>query len=160
MSSNATKAFWFEPIKSWYGICTLMASMPTDDARMYQSCNLLIPAGTLVSQKVVEVCLAHIFRHIFIICLSWDLYLCGHCFSLFVDSSCSAKSIVCDMRSHAIPLKNRVVPAVVALLFFFSNVDTNFGIGNLDFFDGRGSLDGCGEGGSFAGGVDSGSPRG
>jgi hypothetical protein len=41
------------------------------------------------------------------------------------------------------------VPAVVALLFFFSNVDTNFGIGNLDFFDGRGSLDGCRECGSI-----------
>jgi hypothetical protein len=39
-------------------------------------------------------------------------------------------------------------------------VDTNFGIGNLDFFDGHGSLDVCGEGGSLAGGVDSGSPRG
>jgi hypothetical protein len=39
------------------------------------------------------------------------------------------------------------MPAVVALLFFFSNVDTNFGIGNLDFFDCRESLDGCGEGG-------------
>jgi hypothetical protein len=32
-----------------------MASMPTDDARMYQSCNLLILAKTfLISQKVVE----------------------------------------------------------------------------------------------------------
>ena len=39
------------------------------------------------------------------------------------------------------------MPAVVALLFFFSNVDTNFGRGNLDFFDCRESLDGCGEGG-------------
>jgi hypothetical protein len=39
------------------------------------------------------------------------------------------------------------VPAVVALLFFFSNVDTNFGRGNLDLFDCRESLDGCGEGG-------------
>jgi hypothetical protein len=51
------------------------------------------------------------------------------------------------------------VPAVVVLLFFFSNVDTNFGIENLGFFDGSGSLDVCGEGGSLAGGVDSGSPR-
>jgi hypothetical protein len=53
----------------------------------------------------------------------------------------------------------RTVPAVVVLLFFFSNVDTNFGIENLGFFDGSGSLDVCGEGGSLAGGVDSGSPR-
>jgi hypothetical protein len=51
------------------------------------------------------------------------------------------------MRSRAIPFKNRDVPAVVALLFVFSNVDTNFGTGNLDFFDCRESLDGCGEGG-------------
>jgi hypothetical protein len=76
------------------------------------------------------------------------------------DSSRSAKSIVCDMRSRAIPFKNRVVPAVVVLLLFFSNVDTNFAIGNLDFFDGHGSLDVCGEGGSLATGVDNGSPRG
>jgi hypothetical protein len=39
------------------------------------------------------------------------------------------------------------VPAVIASLFFFSNVDTNFGTGNLDFFDFRESLDGYGEGG-------------
>jgi hypothetical protein len=52
------------------------------------------------------------------------------------------------------------VLAIVALFFFFSNMDNNFGIGNLDFFDGRESLDGYGEGGSLAGGVDSGSPRG
>jgi hypothetical protein len=56
--------------------------------------------------------------------------------------------------------KNRVVPALVALLFFFSYGDTNFGIENLDFFDGCGSLDGCGEGGSLASGVDTESPRG
>jgi hypothetical protein len=80
--------------------------------------------------------------------------------AFFANSSCSVKSTVCDVRSHAIPFKNRVVPAVVALLFFFSNVDTNFGIANLDFFYGRGSLDGCGEGGSLAGGVDNGSLRG
>jgi hypothetical protein len=54
---------------------------------------------------------------------------------------------LCDVRSCAIPFKNRAVPEVVALLFFFSSVDTNFGIGNLDFFDCRESLEGCGEGG-------------
>jgi hypothetical protein len=64
------------------------------------------------------------------------------------------------VRSHAISFKNRAVLAVVALFFFFLNVDTNFGIENLDFFDDRGSLDGCGEGGSLAGGIDSGSPGG
>jgi hypothetical protein len=63
------------------------------------------------------------------------------------DSLCSAKSIVCDMRFRAIPFKNRAVPAVVALLIFFSNVDTNIGTWSLDFFDCRESLDGCGEGG-------------
>jgi hypothetical protein len=80
--------------------------------------------------------------------------------AFFVDYSCSSKSTVCDVRSHAISFKNRAVLAVVALFFFFSNVGTNFGIANLDFFDGCGSLDGCGEGGSLAGGIDSGSPRG
>jgi hypothetical protein len=49
------------------------------------------------------------------------------------------------VRLCAIPDKNLVVPAVVALLFFFSYVDTNFGVENFDFFDGRGSFDGCGE---------------
>jgi hypothetical protein len=49
------------------------------------------------------------------------------------------------------------VPAVVALLFFFSYGCTNFGIENLDFFGDRGSLDGCGEGGFLTGGIDSGS---
>ena len=88
------------------------------------------------------------------------LFRSANASAFFADSSCSAKRTVCDVRSRAIPFKNRAVPAVVALLFFFSNVDTNFGIGNLDFFDGRESLDGCGEGGSLAGGVDSGSPRG
>jgi hypothetical protein len=80
--------------------------------------------------------------------------------SVFFAGSCSTKSIICDLRLHAIPDKNRAVPAVVALIFFFSNGDTNFGTENLDFFDGCGSLDGCGEGVSLAGGVDSGSPRG
>jgi hypothetical protein len=49
------------------------------------------------------------------------------------------------VRSRAVPFKNQVVPVVVALLFFFSNVDTNFITGNLYFFDCRESLDGCGE---------------
>jgi hypothetical protein len=80
--------------------------------------------------------------------------------SSFVDSSCSTKSTVCDVRLCPTPFKNRAVPAVVVLLFFFSNVDTNFVIDNLYFFGGCGSLDGCGDGGSLAGGVDSGSPRG
>jgi hypothetical protein len=61
------------------------------------------------------------------------------------------------VRLLAIPNKNRVVPAVVALLFFFSYGCTNFGIENLDFFGDRGSLDGCGEGGFLTGGIDSGS---
>jgi hypothetical protein len=52
------------------------------------------------------------------------------------------------------------MPALVALLFFFSYGDTNFGIENLGFFDGCGSIDGCGEGRFLDGGIDSGSPRG
>jgi hypothetical protein len=60
---------------------------------------------------------------------------------------------VYDVRLRPIPFKKRVVPAVDLLLFFFSNGDTNFGIETLDFFDGRGSLDGCGEGGSLKGDV-------
>jgi hypothetical protein len=51
--------------------------------------------------------------------------------------------------------KHRQIP-----LLFFSYGDTNFGIENLDFFDGRGSINGCEEGGSLAGGINSGSPRG
>jgi hypothetical protein len=81
------------------------------------------------------------FRHIFIICLR------AIALAFSADSSCSAKSTVRELRSRPIPFKNRAVPAVVALLFFFSNVDTNFGRGNLYFFDCRESLDGCGEGG-------------
>jgi hypothetical protein len=79
--------------------------------------------------------------------------------AFFADFSCSARSTVCDVRLHEIPDKKLVVLEVVALLFFFSNVETNFGIENLDFFDGCGSLYGCGKGGSLAGGIDSGSPR-
>jgi hypothetical protein len=63
------------------------------------------------------------------------------------------------VRSRAIPFKNQVVRAVVALLFFFLKRGHQF-LGNLDFFDGRGSLDGYGKGGSVTGGIDSGSPRG
>jgi hypothetical protein len=58
------------------------------------------------------------------------------------------------LRLYAIPDKNQVVAAIIDLLFFFSCMDTNFGIENLDFFDGRGSIDGRGEGGSLASGID------
>jgi hypothetical protein len=64
------------------------------------------------------------------------------------------------MRPHAIPDKNLIVIAVVVLFFFFSNKETIFGAESLELFDGLGSLDGCGEGGSLASGVDSGSLRG
>jgi hypothetical protein len=55
--------------------------------------------------------------------------------AFFPNFSCLAKSIVCVIRLLAIIDKNRVVPVAVALLFFFSYRDTNFGIENLDFFD-------------------------
>jgi hypothetical protein len=58
--------------------------MPIEDARMYQSCNLLIPAMTFLSfSKVSRGLLDTYFRHIFIICLSWLLYLYSHYLSLF-----------------------------------------------------------------------------
>jgi hypothetical protein len=74
--------------------------------------------------------------------------------ALFADFSCSAKSTLCDVRLHAIPDKNLIMPALVALLFFFLYGDTNFGIENLGFFHGCGSIDGCGEGRSLDGGID------
>jgi hypothetical protein len=66
------------------------------------------------------------------------------------------------MRLHTIPDKNLVVPAVVVVLFFFSNRGTIFGIENLGFFGcgEGGSLDGYGEGGSLVCGIDTESRRG
>jgi hypothetical protein len=52
MSSNAINALSLIPLKPFPGVYTLMVSMPIEDARLYWSCNLLIPGGTsLVSQK-------------------------------------------------------------------------------------------------------------
>lgn len=70
--------------KACVGIHMLTVSMPTEDALMYQSCNLFTLVGTFsIYPNLVEAYLAHILRDIFVMVPSWLVDLYGMYLSLF-----------------------------------------------------------------------------